>query len=97
MLSTTQLAGLLTANALAVYMGLNEMSAASYQEMKKVILHHYDINDETWTDQKSPEESELGRLPHRPFHLLDQDQKMSPEELMVPDQFLGSVPEDLRE
>ena len=42
----TQLAGLLTGKALAAYASLSRESAASYDAMKKAILHRYDTNEE---------------------------------------------------
>ena len=42
-----QLAGLLTGKALAAYASLNSESAASYDDVKRAILHHYDVNEET--------------------------------------------------
>ena len=42
----TQLAGLLTGKAMAAYASLNSESAASYGDVKRAILHRYDVNDE---------------------------------------------------
>ena len=99
----TQLAGLLTGRALAAYTRLNIVSAARYEEVKKAVLHCYDINEETHhrhfqTDWKSPEESfqNWGDRLRDHFDHWTKDQKMSLAELMVLDQFLGGVPEDLR-
>ena len=57
----TQLVGHLTGRALAAYVGLNAVSTARYEEVKKAILHRYDVNEETHcrrfrTNRKSPEE-----------------------------------------
>ena len=94
--------GHLTGRALAAYVGLNAVSAARY-EVKKAILHHYDVNEEMhcrrfWTNRKSPEElfqNWEDRLRDH-FDHWTKDQKMSSAELMVLDQLLGGVPEDLR-
>ena len=40
----TQLAGLLTGKAMAAYASLNTESAVSYKDVKKEVLHHYDVN-----------------------------------------------------
>ena len=41
----TQLAGLLTGKAMAAYASLPGEKAASYDDVKKVILHRYDIHE----------------------------------------------------
>ena len=58
----TQLAGLLTGKAMAAYASLNSESAVSYKDVKKAILHRYDVNEEAHrrrfrSDRKKPEES----------------------------------------
>ena len=74
----TQLAGLLTGKAMAAYASLNSESAASYGDVKRAILHHYDVNDEApWcrfrSDRKKPEESYKNweGSSFRPFHMMD--------------------------
>ena len=42
----TQLAGLLTRKAMAAYASLNSDSSMFYKDIKKAILHHYDVNEE---------------------------------------------------
>ena len=42
----TQLAGLLTGKAKTGYASLNTESAVSYKDVKKAILHRYDVNEE---------------------------------------------------
>ena len=42
----TQLAGLLTGKAMVANASLNSESAACYRDVKKAILHRYDVNDE---------------------------------------------------
>ena len=97
----TQLVGLLTGKALAMYVGLNGESAASYAEVKKAIFHRYNVSEETHrrrfrTDRKSPKESFQNWGDHLRDHFdhWTKDQKMSLAEHL--DQFLGGVPEDLR-
>ena len=99
----TQLAGLLTGKAMAAYASLNSDAAASYDDVKKAILHRYDVNEEAHrrrfrTDRKRPEESyrNWGDRLSDHFHRWTKDQKMTVEELMVLDQFLAGVSEELR-
>ena len=99
----TQLAGLLTGKAMAAYASLNSDAAALYDDVKKAILHRYDVNEEAHrrrfrTDRKRPEESyrNWGDRLRDHFHRWIKDQKMMVEELMVLDQFLAGVPEELR-
>ena len=98
----TQLAGLLTGKAMAAYAGLKNENAASYEEVKKTILHRYDVHEESHrrrfrTDRKKPEESYKNwgdRLDH--LSKWTKEQKMPLAELMVLDQFLAGAPEELR-
>lgn len=99
----TQLAGLLTGKALAAYARLSGENAASYDAVKKAILHRYDINEETHRrrfrgDRKQPEESykNWGDRLRDHFRRWTRDQPMPLEELMVLDQFLAGAPEELR-
>ena len=99
----TQLAGLLTGKAMAAYASLNSESAVSYKDVKKVILHRYDVNKEAHrrrfrSDRKKPEESykNWGDRLFDHFTRWTKEQKMPVEELMVLDQFLAGMPEDLR-
>ena len=43
----TQLAGLLTGKALAAYTALKGSDSAGYEKVKTVILHRYEVNEET--------------------------------------------------
>ena len=99
----TQLAGLLTGKAMAAHASLNSESAVSYKDVKKAILHRYDVNEEAHrrrfrSDRKKPEESfkNWGDRLFDHFTRWTKEQKMPVEELMVLDQFLAGVPEDLR-
>ena len=99
----TQLAGLLTGKAMAAYASLNTESAVSYKDVKKAVLHRYDVNEEAHrrrfrSDRKKPEESykNWGDRLHDHFTRWTKEQRMPIEELMVLDQFLAGVPEDLR-
>ena len=42
-----QLAGLLTGKALAAYTAMVSTEALNYEKVKKVVLHRYDVNEET--------------------------------------------------
>ena len=44
----TQLAGLLTVKALAIYAGLSGAKAASSHDAKAAVLHRFDVNEETY-------------------------------------------------
>ena len=44
----TQLVGLLTRKALAAYAGLSGNKAASYNEVKAEVLHHFEVSEETY-------------------------------------------------
>ena len=99
----TQLAGLLTGKAMAAYAGLTGDSATVYGDVKKAILHRYDVHEEAHRrrfrlDRKKPEESYKNwsdrLLDH--FTKWTKDQKMPWQELMVLDQFLAGAPEELR-
>lgn len=82
------------------FVSLGSDDAAKYVEVKKAILHQYDVNDETHRrrfsqDRKKPEESycNWGDRLHDHFRWWTKDQEMS---LMIMDQFIHGVPEDLR-
>ena len=88
---------------MAAYASLNSDAAASYDDVKKAILHCYDVNEEAYchrfcTNRKRPEEfyRNWGDRLSDHFHRWTKDQKMTVEELMVLDQFLAGVPEELR-
>ena len=88
--------------AMAAYASLGSEDAAKYSEVKKAILHRYDINDESHRrrfcqDRKRPEESyrNWGDRLRDHFRRWTKDQEMSLEELMVLDQFIHGVPEEL--
>ena len=98
----TQLAGLLTGKAMAAYASLGSEDAVEYSEVKKVILHRYDVNDESHCQRfhqgrKRPEESHRnwGDRLRDHFGRWTKDQEMSLEELMILDQFRHGVPEEL--
>ena len=98
----TQLAGLLTGKAMAAYASLGSEEAVKYTEVKKAILHRYDVNDESHRrrfrqDRKRPEESyrNWGDRLRDHFRRWTKDQEMSLEELMILDQFIHGVPEEL--
>ena len=98
----TQLAGLLTGKAMAAYTSLGSDDAAKYVEVKKAVLHRYDVNDESHRrrfrqDRKRPEESyrNWGDRLRDHFRRWTKDQEMTLEELMIMDQFIHGVPEEL--
>ena len=98
----SQLAGLLTGKAMAAYASLGSEDAAKYTEVKKAILHRYDVNDESHRqrfcqDRKRPEESyrNWGDRLRNHFRRWTKDQEMSLEELMILDQVIHGVPEEL--
>ena len=98
----TQLGGLLMGKAMAAYASLGSEDAAKYTEVKKAILHRYDVNDELHRrrfcqDTKRAEESfhNWGDRLRDHFRWWTKDQEMSLEELMILDQFIHCVLEEL--
>ena len=88
---------------MAAYASLTSESAALYDDVKKVILHRYDIHEEAHrrrfqTDQKKPEESykNLGDRLREHFTQWTKDRKVPIEEFMVLDHFLWAVLDALR-
>ena len=87
---------------MAAYASLGSEDAAKYSEVKKAILHRYDVNDESHRrrfhqDRKRPEElyRNWGDRLRDHFRRWTKDQEMSLEELMILDQFIHGVLEEL--
>ena len=99
----TQLAGLLTGKAMAAFASLRLEDATSYEAVKAAILLRYDISEETHRlrfrqDRKKGEESHrewADRLRDH-FGKWTKARKIPLEELVTIEQFLQSVPDDLR-
>ena len=86
---------------MAAYASLNTESAVSYWDIKKAVLHRYDVNEEAHRHQfhsnsKKLEESWKNCMGDRLFDHFTRWTKEPVEELMVLDQFFTGVPEDLR-
>ena len=71
---------------MAAYASLNSESAVSYKDVKKAILHHYDVNEEAHRRRfHSDRKKNWG---DRLFDHFTRWTKEPVEELMVLDQFL---------
>ena len=99
----TQVAGLLSGKALAVYAALTPEDAAVYDTVKGAILRRYEINEETYRqrfrmDRKKGEESYQEYADRLGDHFTRwvASQSIALEELVKLEQFITGVPEDLR-
>ena len=99
----TQLAGLLTGKAMAAYAALTPEDTLLYDKVKEGILRRYEISEETYRqrfrqDRKKGEESyrEYADRLRDHFRRWVASQEIPLEELVSIEQFLLSVPDDLR-
>ena len=98
----TQLAGLLTGKAMAAYTALRAVESEDYKSVKKVVLHRYDVNEETHRlrfhqDRKWSEESFREWICRAADHFdcWVKDREIPLREMVIMEQVLLSVPEDL--
>ena len=99
----TQVAGILSGKAMAAYAALTPEDAIQYKKVKEAILRRYEINEETYRqrfrqDRKKGEESYreyADRLGDHFTRWVD-SQAVPLKELVMIEQFLVSVPDDLR-
>jgi len=99
----TQVAGLLSAKAMAAYAALTPEDAVDYGKAKDAILRRYKINEETYR-QRFRQDRRKGDESYREFadRLNDHCKRWvasrsgALEELVTIEQFLVGVPEDLR-
>jgi len=98
----TQLAGLLTGKGLAAYAAMVSTEALDYERVKKVVLHRYEVNEETHRlrfrqEQKRPEESYRAWVCRTTDHFdrWMKDQEMTVREAIIAEQVLMGVPEEM--
>ena len=98
----TQLAGLLTGKGLAAYAAMVSTEALDYERVKKVVLHRYEVNEETHRlrfrqEQKRPEESYRAWVCRTTDHFdrWMKDQEMTVREAIIVEQVFMGVPEEM--
>ena len=99
---STQLAGLLTGKALAAFANLPK-EKTDYESAKTAILRRYDVNAETYRQRfrnsKRRGDESFRELADRSLDLYKkwkESSEMNVDEMVLLEQFLQSVPEDLR-
>ena len=100
---STQLAGLLTGKALAAFVNVPKEQTGDYDTVKKAILRRYDVNAETYrqrfrNNRRKGFETykELADRSKDFFKKWRDASELDLEEMVLVEQFLQSVPEDLR-
>ena len=99
---TTQLVGLLTGKAMAVFAALEGTDANDYKKVCDTILQRYDINEESRCGKFGNDQERRGET-HREFMTRLQEyfqrwikgQEMGLEDLMIAEQFYQSLPDGL--
>ena len=100
---STQLAGLLTGKALAVFVNVPKETSEDYEVVKTAILRRYDVNAKTYrqrfrTNRRRGAETyrELADRSRDFYVKWKEASEMGLDEMILVEQFMQAVPEDLR-